>query len=89
MTNENGMIEKFFDVPFDPHDIKYWKFNELWMKLYEHMTKCTLPEGVRVVQETRDDVVYDQKNGERVGRLKLHYFQTHKDYSCEEDCNEE
>ena len=72
-----------FSVPFDPHDVKYWVHNELWKKMYVHLCKCATPrKGVRAVQETRDDIVYDQKNGERVGRLKLTYFQTHRDYEC-------
>ena len=82
-TNEWGTIERFFDIPMDPHDVKYWTFNELWKKLYDKLCSYdSIRLGVRTRKETRDDIVYDQKNGERVGRLKLTYFQTHKDYEC-------
>ena len=60
-------------------------YNPYWYRLYKDCG-LELPKGVRLEVETRDDVVYDQKNGERVGRLKLLYFQTRNDYNCEE-CN--
>jgi len=66
--------------------VKYWTFNELWKKLYDRLCSySSIRLGVRTRKETRDDIVYDQKNGERVGRLKLTYFQTHKDYECKEE----
>jgi len=85
-TNEWGTIERFFDVPFDPHEVKYWIHDPLWHKLYLGIKIDRL--GVRVVEEIRDDIVYDQKNGERVGRLKLRYFQTHRDHVCGEEDDE-
>ena len=80
--NENGWIEKFFDIPFDPTDVKYWRFNDQWDALYTHLTKCELPEKIRVKTYVKDDFIFDQKSGEKLGRLKLHYFQTREDYKC-------
>jgi hypothetical protein len=40
---------------------------------------------------TKDDIVYDVRNGERMGRVKLKFFQTHKEFTCsteEDTCNE-
>jgi hypothetical protein len=81
-TNEYGTIERFFDIPFDPHDAKYWNFDPVWKTLYD-MVKIDV-QGVRCIVETRDDIVYDGNGGERTGRLKLRYYQTHKDFQCEE-----
>ena len=83
LTNEYGTIERFFEVPFDPHDIKYWIHNSFWHRLYLDAAVTCI--GVRMKEEVRDDIVYDHKKGERTGRLKLRYYQTHKDYECEKE----
>lgn len=83
LTNDYETVEQFFSVPFDPHELKYWIYNPHWLKLYNNVgSGC--PTGVRMKVQSRDDIMYDNKGGERTGKLKLRYFQTHKDYSCEE-----
>jgi hypothetical protein len=95
-TNEYGTIERFFTVPFDPHDAKYWSGSSSWRKLYNEIPNLDpwvsplrsdwkLPEGVRVIVETKDDIIFDNQNGERIGKLKVKYFQTNKNYDCEEN----
>lgn len=81
-TNEHGTVDKFFEVPFDPHDAKYWINNSSWKKLYKNAYWGPLPPGVKVIEETVNDVIFDSQNGERVGKLKLRYFRTHKEYEC-------
>jgi hypothetical protein len=83
LSNEYGSVIKYFETPFDPHDAKYWNFNPMWRTLYEAMDDDNLQDGVRVKEVTVDDIVYDRENGERVGRLKLKYFQTRRDYVCQ------
>lgn len=85
LTNDYGTVEKFFDVPFDPHDAKYWNMNPYWKALYKQAYSNLTKLGIRVKEEVRDDIVYDDNGGERLGRLKLHYFQTHKDFTCDEE----
>jgi hypothetical protein len=80
-TNEHGTVEKFFEVPFDPHDYKYWSLNPIWKKLYDSYKVDRL--GVREYQDIKDDIIYDNEGGERLGRVKLRYFQTHKGFACE------
>jgi hypothetical protein len=93
LSNEYGTVERYFTVPFDPHDVKYWSVNPTWRKLYDSIIyKTNNPdlineaggkfEGVRVIEEIRDDIIFDRHNGERVGKLKLRYFQTHKEFEC-------
>ena len=84
LSNEFGTILQYFKVPFDPHDVKYWNFDPAFRCLYDEMTNDSLDRlGIRVEEKVIDDVVYDRENGERVGRLKLKYFQTHKEFTCE------
>ena len=80
---------EYFKVPFDPHDIKYWIYNERFMKLYYNIIYeygCMIRKYI--VRE--EDMKYDQHGAERVAVVKLHYFQTNKDYICErwEELNE-
>jgi len=84
-SNDWGTIEHYWDVPFDPHDVKYWSSNSLWRTLYESITPEGLQKRVRITEDVINDVIFDRENGERVGKLKLKYFQTHKDYNCKED----
>jgi hypothetical protein len=72
----------YFKVPFDPHDVKYWWYNERFIQLYQyfkalnhHIKYCTIIE---------EDFKYDQHGAERVAVVKLHYFQTSKSYECEQ-----
>ena len=85
LTNEYGTIVGRFTLPFDPHDAKYWTFNPFWSRLYDAIG---LVDGVRAIEETKDDIIFDHQNGERVGKLTLKFFQTHKEYECESHkCN--
>jgi hypothetical protein len=83
-TNEYGTIERFFTVPFDPHDAKYWSGNSSWRTLYTEILINPLSTHrlVRVVEETKDDIIFDNQNGERIGKLKVKYFQTNTEYEC-------
>lgn len=85
LANEYGTIERFFSVPFDPHEVKYWIRSPSFLKIYGKIGDKLPFLGVRVEIVRKDDIVYDTKNGERTGKLKLKFFQTHKDYSCKED----
>jgi hypothetical protein len=90
MSDDHGAITAFFKLPFDPHDIKYWQHNEIWYRLFcNAVVQADQTDGVRTVVQTRDDVKFDQKGGEAIGRLKCYYFQTHKDYDCKEEEIEE
>jgi hypothetical protein len=72
-----------FQVPFDPHDVKYWNFSPAFAAIYDEMkTENMAVLGVRVEERVVDDIIYDRDNGERVGRLKIKFFQTHKEYEC-------
>jgi hypothetical protein len=64
-------------LPFDPHDCKYYE-----PRLHQDMMKVKLPEGVRRDVIRKDDVVFDDFGGERVGKVKVVLIQTHKDYDC-------
>ena len=83
VVNDNDVVLRRFNVPFDAHDIKYWMWNSEFMELYRNMKVSQL--GIRIEDTIEDDILYDQSNGERVGRLKLRFIQTHKDYECKEE----
>jgi hypothetical protein len=68
-------------VPFDPHDCKY--VDPLLRTVLEK--RVVLPKGVRSETIKEDDIVYDDQGGERVGKVKVTYFQTRKDYDCGAD----
>ena len=96
-TNEYGTMDKVFTLPFDPHDIKYWKWHGEWKNLYYDLVLNTMTiEGnpgyywfdwyndqVRIVENTREDVIYDYNRGERIDMVKYYYLQTRKEYTCE------
>ena len=82
ISNEYGTTVRNFSVPFDPHDIKYW-MDPSFHALYDSMTTETLGNPkIKVEEIVVDDIIYDRENGERVGRLKVKYFQTHKEFEC-------
>jgi hypothetical protein len=64
-------------VPFDPHECKYYE-----PSLKEDMMKVELPIGVRRDVVKREDVVFDDLGGERIAKVKVVHFQTHKNYDC-------
>jgi hypothetical protein len=75
-------VNRYFDVPFDPHDYKYWSLNPYWKKLYNNYKVDRLGVRDRVVK--KDDIIFDHEGGERVGLVSLRFFQTHKEYTCED-----
>jgi hypothetical protein len=82
ISNEHGTVTRNFQVPFDPHDIKYW-MEPGFKAIYDNMkTENMAVLGVKVVETITDDIIYDRDNGERVGKLKIKYFQIHKEYEC-------
>lgn len=85
MSNEYGTITRVFNVPFDPHEIKYWINDSLFRKLYNQIS--FMSAYIRLDKYKRDDIVYDYKNGERIGKLWIKFFQTHRDFGCWEYYN--
>ena len=73
---------EYFKVPFDPHDIKYWIYNERFMTLYLITLALSIKSGIRRVSVREEDMKYDQHGAERIAVVKLHYFQTNRDYVC-------
>ena len=81
------VTREYFKVPFSPHDIKYWVYNERFMNLYNNVLYCKPNEflawiPVRRYTVKEEDMKYDQQGAERMAVVKLHYFQTNKDYVC-------
>jgi len=74
--------KEYFKVPFDPHDIKYWIYNDRFMTLYLMTLALSIKPGLRRVSVMEEDMKYDQHGAERLAVVKLHYFQTNKDYKC-------
>ena len=71
---------EYFKIPWDPHDLKYWIYNERFMKWYNKIIWNDI--RVRRVIVVEEDMKYDQHGAERLARVGLHYFQTNKDYVC-------
>ena len=75
---------EYFKVPFDPHDVKYWVYNNRFLNLYHKATwDVWLGSGLMCYVIKEEDMKYDQHGAERLAVVKLHYFQTNKDYACE------
>ena len=74
--------KEYFKVPFDPHDIKYWIYNDRFMTLCLMTLALSIKPGLRRVSVMEEDMKYDQHGAERLAVVKLHYFQTNKDYKC-------
>ena len=75
---------EYFKVPFDPHDIKYWWYNDRFMQLYSNIvwSEELMVHKVQLDRVREEDMKYDQHGAERLAVVKLHYFQTNKDYKC-------
>ena len=72
------------EIPFDSHDVKYWKFAQGFTQLYtEALIKAVDMPQVRVVNSREKDLQFDQFNGERIGDTTIHYIQTQEDYVCD------
>lgn len=84
-TDEYGMPTKFVEVPFDPHDIKYWRFNEKFVEEYFNAWGGELPEGVKVDARKRIEMMYDRDGGEALRKVTLHYFMTNKNFNCSQE----
>ena len=76
---------EYFKVPFDPHDIKYWWYNDRFMQLYSNIvwSEELMVHKVQLDRVREEDMKYDQHGAERVAVVKLHYFQTNRDYTCD------
>ena len=70
----------YLRFPFDPHDVKY--FDPILRRV---LVNCTVPDGVRKDIVREDDLVFDDFGGERIAKVKVVYFQTHRDYQCERE----
>jgi hypothetical protein len=62
--------------PFDPHDLKY---------IREKIPALNLPDGVRMDVRKETDLTFDDEGNERIKPVKIVYYQTHKNYICEEE----
>lgn len=76
------VTKQYWNVPFDPHDVKYWIYNERFMKLYQNITWGIWGSGLICYIIKEEDMKYDQHGAERVAVVKLHYFQTNKYFTC-------
>ena len=74
------VTREYFKVPFSPHDVKYWTYNERFMKWYNKIIWNDI--RVRRVIVVEEGMKYDQHGAERLARVGLQYFQTNKDYKC-------
>ena len=76
------VTREYFKVPFSPHDVKYWWYNDRFMQLYSDVVWHFNFNKVKRVSVMEEDMKYDQHGAERLAVIKLHYFQTNKDYKC-------
>ena len=76
------VTREYFKVPFSPHDVKYWIYNERFMSWYNNICWYVNDNRVRRIIVKEEDMKYDQHGAERLAVIKLHYFQTNKDYKC-------
>lgn len=72
----------YWNVPADPHEVKYWNYNEQFMDLYTEATKMELPEGIGRETRIEDDIWMDQFGNERTKSVKMCYFMTHEFFNC-------
>lgn len=73
----------FFTVPFDPHDIKYYTQSLTFKNLYGQLKNKRLPEGVRLDKKHERVIMYTKDGGESRRVMQLLYFQTNKEYRCD------
>jgi hypothetical protein len=73
----------YFDIPFDPHHVKYWNYNIDFSILYAKAAHMELPEGVRREIIKEQDIWIDQFGKERTKLVNVCYFMTHKTFNCE------
>jgi len=79
--------KEYFKVPFDPHDVKYWVYNDRFMNLYNDVLYYKPNEfyewlHVRRYVIKEEDMKYDQHGAERIAVVKLFFFETFNDYEC-------
>jgi len=72
-----------FEVPFDPHDMKYFYSD---VRVTKDLTKSLLHDGVRRIVKKEEDlkfIINDSGEiiGERVGKSNIVYFYTRRDFS--------
>jgi hypothetical protein len=71
-----------FRVPFDPHDVKYWKQIPLLHHLIKAL-KAEEHEGVRVVERREKDTAFGKEVGTKCTTTTINYIQVRKDMRCE------
>jgi hypothetical protein len=72
---------KYWNVPFDPHDVKYWIHDDRFMKYYLEALESPY---VRIEAKAEEDIRYNQYNGERMGNFVIYYIQTNQLFNCEQ-----
>lgn len=81
-TNDEGMIVEFWGVPFDPHEVKYWSNHQEFCELYKTVGDEIPFLGVKLQKNEREDLLFDNNGGEKLGNITYKHFQTHKDFEC-------
>jgi hypothetical protein len=76
---------KRFNIPFDPHDMKYFFPSNSIRKVL--ITEYVPPDVTRVVRKEQDmRLILNKDNlvvGERVAKVKVVYFYTDRSFKCE------
>lgn len=83
MGDETCDLYYYWDVPFDPHNIKFWNYNDVFMDLYRKAMMMKLPDGVKREIRLEQDIWMNQFGNERTKTVKVCYFKTHKTFNCE------
>jgi hypothetical protein len=82
---ESPLPLKRFNIPFDPHDMKYFFPSNSIRKVL--MTGYVSPDVTRVVRKEQDmRLILNKDNlvvGERVAKVKVVYFYTDRGFKCE------
>lgn len=79
---EDGITRYYFDVPYDPHDFKYWRFHSQVPNLLKRL-RTKLPKGVRIQPVVELDLVFDLiGNGQHLKEVTIYYVQTKYNFSC-------
>ena len=76
---------KRFNIPFDPHDIKYFAPHP---DVIKRLRNTYIPPGIKREIVTEEDIKLiinpqGQIVGERVAKAKIIYFKTKSSYECE------
>jgi len=71
-----------FEVPFDPHEVKYYSNSLTFKKLYRKLTLLPLNDKVEkeIVKEL--DFVYDSFGRKYLKTVSLLFLRTRRNYKC-------